>query len=96
MISFSNDISVAGNGVYLMGFTPGQSIDRVVEYARERGLERFGALAPEGVYGRRASQAMVEAVEGAGGRLVAHAELRSRARRACGPPSARLNGAGRL
>src|SRR3954468_17759565 len=70
VISFSNDASVAGNGVYLMGFTPGQSIDRVVGYAKSRGLERFGALAPAGVYGRRASQAMIDAVQHADGRLV--------------------------
>ena len=71
VISFSNDSSVAGNGVYLMGFTPGQSIERVVGHARSVGLERFGALAPANVYGRRASDAMVGAVEDEGGRLVA-------------------------
>jgi ABC-type branched-subunit amino acid transport system substrate-binding protein len=71
VISFSNDSSVAGNGVYLMGFTPGQSIDRVVGHARSAGLERFGAIAPANVYGRRASDAMVGAVEDEGGRLVA-------------------------
>jgi ABC-type branched-subunit amino acid transport system substrate-binding protein len=71
VISFSNDSSVAGNGIYLLGFTPGQSIARVVGHARNQGIERFGALAPDGVYGRRASQAMIDAVEHAGGRLVA-------------------------
>lgn len=71
VISFSNDSSVAGNGVYLMGFTPGQSIARVVGHARNAGLDRFGALAPANVYGRRASDAMVGAVEDQGGRLIA-------------------------
>ena len=71
VIAFSNDSSVAGNGVYLMGFTPGQSISRVVGHARSVGLERFGALAPVGVYGRRASDALVGAVEDEGGTLVA-------------------------
>ncbi|HYE28468.1 MAG TPA: penicillin-binding protein activator [Allosphingosinicella sp.] len=71
VISFSNDTSVAGGGVYLMGFTPGQSIARVVGFARSRGLERYGALAPVGIYGRRASQAMIDAVESEDGRLVA-------------------------
>ena len=37
VIAFSNDISVAGDGVYVMGFSPGQSIDRVVAFARGRG-----------------------------------------------------------
>ena len=71
VISFSNDVSVAGNGVYLMGFTPGQSIARVVGHARDQGLERFGAMTPEGIYGRRAAQAMIDSVERGGGRLVA-------------------------
>ncbi|HEY0412837.1 MAG TPA: penicillin-binding protein activator [Allosphingosinicella sp.] len=66
VIAFSNDVSVAGGGVYLMGFTPGQSVGRVVDYARSKGVERFAALTPNGVYGRRAAQAMVEATRGAG------------------------------
>lgn len=70
VIAFSNDVSVAGDGVYLMGFTPGQSVERVVDYARGRGAESFGAIAPGGVYGRRASQALIDAVRGSGGRLV--------------------------
>lgn len=70
VIAFSNDTSVAGNGVYLMGFTPGQSIARVVSHARGAGLDRFGALAPASVYGRRASDAMVSAVEDSDGRLL--------------------------
>ena len=70
VISFSNDTSVAGNGVYLIGFTPGESVSRVVRHARAGGAERFAALVPEGVYGRRAGEAMVEAVQRSGGRLV--------------------------
>jgi branched-chain amino acid transport system substrate-binding protein len=71
VITFSNDVSVAGEGVYVMGFTPGQSVERVVEYARGRGIRRFASLVPEGVYGTRASQAMLQAVAGADGELVA-------------------------
>jgi len=69
VVAFSNDISVAGDGVYLMGFTPAQSIQRVVSYARAQGASRFGALVPTNVYGERAARAMTQAVEGAGGRL---------------------------
>jgi ABC-type branched-subunit amino acid transport system substrate-binding protein len=71
VISFSNDTSVAGNGVYLMGFTPAQSIARVVGYARGQRLERFGAVTPDGVYGRRAAQGMIDSVGHSGGTLVA-------------------------
>src|SRR5512139_664718 len=74
VIAFSNDTSVAGRGVYLLGFTPVQSISRVVGYAHDHGVERFAALIPQGVYGRRASQAMIDAVERSGGRMVAMQE----------------------
>lgn len=70
VIAFSNDESVAGDGVYLMGITPRQSVDRVVAFARGRGMNRFGALVPANVYGERAEQAMTRAVEGARGQLV--------------------------
>jgi ABC-type branched-subunit amino acid transport system substrate-binding protein len=70
VIAFSNDVSVAGNGVFLMGFTPGQSISRVVTFARSRGAQSFGALVPTNTYGERAARAMTQAVEGAQGRLV--------------------------
>lgn len=71
VISFSNDAGIAGDGVYIMGFTPAQSIDRVVGYARSQGLQRFAGLIPDGLYGRRASQALIASVEKAGGRMVA-------------------------
>lgn len=64
VVAFSNDVSVAGNGVFLMGFTPRQSVARVVDYARSTGLERFAALTPNGIYGRRAAQAMAAATSG--------------------------------
>jgi ABC-type branched-subunit amino acid transport system substrate-binding protein len=54
-----------------MGFNPGQSIDRVVRYAKSQGLQRFAGLIPEGEYGERSHQALRRAVESAGGRLVA-------------------------
>ncbi|KMS55877.1 penicillin-binding protein activator [Sphingobium cupriresistens] len=70
VISFSNDNSVAGGGVYIMGYNPTQSIERVVGFARERGLSHFGALIPRGTYGERAGNALLRAVEQAGGTVV--------------------------
>jgi ABC-type branched-subunit amino acid transport system substrate-binding protein len=69
VIAFSNDVSVAGDGVYVMGFTPRESIERVVDYAKSHGMNRFAALIPSGVYGERSGQAMIDAVKGSGGRL---------------------------
>lgn len=71
VLAFSNDNSVAGEGVYLMGYTPAQSIERVVEFARSRGVTNFGGLVPNALYGTRASTTFLRAVEAAGGRVVA-------------------------
>jgi ABC-type branched-subunit amino acid transport system substrate-binding protein len=71
VVAFSNDVSVAGDGVHVLGLDPSQAIDRVVAYARTRGATRFGALLPATVYGERAGRALAEAVRGAGGELVA-------------------------
>ncbi len=71
VISFSNDASVAGDGVYLLGYAPQQSIERVVAYAKSRGVSNFGGLVPNALYGTRASTVFLRAVESAGGRVVA-------------------------
>lgn len=71
VLSFSNDTSVAGNGTFLMGYNPAQSIERVVDYARRSGVTDFAGLMPTGLYGERASTAFLRAVEGAGGKVTA-------------------------
>lgn len=70
VISFSNDASVAGNGVYLLGFQPSQSIDRVVRYAGSQGMKKFAGLMPTGLYGRNASNILIQSAEAAGGSVV--------------------------
>lgn len=70
LISFSNDVSVAGDGTYLLGYAPAQSISRVVEFASGRGMKTFAGLVPNGLYGERASTALLRSVEGVGGQVV--------------------------
>ncbi|MBO9574614.1 MAG: penicillin-binding protein activator [Sphingobium sp.] len=70
VIGYSNDASVAGNGVYLLGYAPSQSISRVVSFARTKGAKNFAALVPKGVYGERAGTAFLSAVKAAGGTAV--------------------------
>ncbi|RYY24265.1 MAG: penicillin-binding protein activator [Sphingomonadales bacterium] len=70
VLSFSNDTSVAGGGTYLLGYSPAQSIERVVAYAKTNGITEFAGLIPTGLYGERASTAMLRAVEDVGGRVV--------------------------
>ena len=70
LISFSNDVSLAGNGTYVLGFVPTQSVDRVVSFARTKGIVNFAGLIPNGLFGQRTSQAMIKAVEANGSKLV--------------------------
>lgn len=67
VIAFSNDASVGADNVWLLGFQPGQSIDRVVRYAKAQGLTRFAGLIPPGVYGRNAATMLIRSAEAAGG-----------------------------
>ena len=71
VIAFSNDAAAVGDNVWLLGFSPSQSIDRVIRYARSRGLTRFAGLIPPGLYGRNAASALIHAADDAGGRVVA-------------------------
>jgi ABC-type branched-subunit amino acid transport system substrate-binding protein len=93
VVAFSNDASVAGSGVYLMGFVPGQSIERVVTYARTQGAQRFAALIPSGVYGGRARQAFSSAVQRAGGQ-VAGIQIYDRSPASARAAAGRLNSQG--
>ncbi|HEX7853020.1 MAG TPA: penicillin-binding protein activator [Sphingobium sp.] len=71
MLSFSNDVTAAAPGTFLMGYIPAQSVERVVGYARERGATNFAALVPKGIYGERAGSTFLSAVRAKGGTVVA-------------------------
>lgn len=71
IISFSNDVGVAGQNVFLLGHLPNQSIDRVVRYARSQGYNRIAGVVSTNVYGQRAQSNLTSAVRSAGGTLVA-------------------------
>jgi hypothetical protein len=70
VLSFSTDRTVAGGGVYLLGFTPDQQVERVISYARTRGLTRFAALAPDSAYGNAVVQAATTAAGAVGGQML--------------------------
>ena len=61
ILSFSNDRSIAGNGVFVMGFLPQDQVVRVIDYAQRNGLRQFAALAPQNTYGNT----MVSALQAA-------------------------------
>lgn len=54
VISFSNNASVAGENVWILGFRPEEQVERVIDFAKRRDMARLGALAPDDEYGRRA------------------------------------------
>jgi len=58
VIALSNDRSVAGNGVYVLGITPQTQIERIVGFARTRGLQRFSALLPGNAFGSTVEDAL--------------------------------------
>lgn len=69
LITFSNDTTIAAPDVFVMGHVPEQSVARTVGYASTQGAKRFAALVPNGDYGRRAGDALSQAVGRAGGTL---------------------------
>jgi len=70
IISFSNDVGVAGPNVFLLGHLPNQAIERVVLYAKSKGINRFAGVVASKVYGQRAQSNLTTAVRAAGGILV--------------------------
>ena len=70
VVAFTNDVEAAGQGVFIMGFTPSQSIDRIVRYAAAQGARRFAMTGPQGLYGTRASEAFAATVRAVGGTVV--------------------------
>jgi len=51
VLAFSTDRTVAGDGIYLMGFLPEADTDRVVAYALGQGKHSFAALVPRTAFG---------------------------------------------
>lgn len=58
VVAFSNDRSVAGDGVYLASIMPEEEVIRVMGYAASRGTRTFVFLGPDSAYGRQVEAAM--------------------------------------
>ena len=93
VIAFTNDTSVAGPDVFVIGHSPEQSIRRSVAFARKRGAVRFGALLPDGDYGARAASALDNALRDYGGAL-AGTQTYARGNTSIVSAAARLRAAG--
>lgn len=58
LICFSTDQTVAGQGAYVLGFLPSQQIERILDYAKEKGLTKVAALTPQDQYGKLIDQTL--------------------------------------
>jgi ABC-type branched-subunit amino acid transport system substrate-binding protein len=71
VIAFSNDRQVAGNGVFLLSFQAAPEVNRVVDYAAKQGKRTFAALIPDDTFGKIVDASFRQAVNRAGGTIVA-------------------------
>src|SRR5262249_23649248 len=70
VITLSNDRSVAGPNVFVIGLTPNQQLGRLIASARSRGVSRFGALLPNNAFGSAVEDSVRANAGAAGGELV--------------------------
>ncbi len=71
LIAFSTDASVAAHGVYLLSFLVESYVDRIVEFAQQKGKKSIAVLAPETDYGNVATGAVQSAAARVGIRVMA-------------------------
>lgn len=70
-IAFSTDASVASRGVYLLSFLVESYVDRIVEFAAQKGKKSIAVLAPENDYGNVAVGEMQSVAARTGIRVMA-------------------------
>lgn len=63
VIAFSTDSSVAGDGVYLLSFPPGEEVRRITQYVAGLGADRFAFIGPNTAYGQVALDAYQRSIE---------------------------------
>lgn len=71
LIAFSTDASVAARGVYLLSFLVESYVDRIVDFAAQKGKKSIAVLAPESDYGNVATGAVQSAAARDGMRVMA-------------------------
>ncbi|MFM2042704.1 MAG: hypothetical protein RLY86_1280 [Pseudomonadota bacterium] len=69
VLTFSNDWTVAGGGMWVLGFQPQDQVARVAGHAAAQGFTTFGVLAPATPYGQAVVESLRGAVERNGGQI---------------------------
>jgi ABC-type branched-subunit amino acid transport system substrate-binding protein len=67
VVAFSSVAAVADDNTFLLSFLPRQQVRRVVAFAREKGMSRYAALAPQSAYGQLVVDELRAAVTEGGG-----------------------------
>lgn len=76
ILSFSNNQTVAGNQVFVLGFDPGEQIREIIAVAAAHNIRTLGALLPENAYGDLLQDALVQAAKENGVRIESVASYR--------------------
>ncbi len=63
VLGFSTEVTVAGDGTYVMGLLPSEEVRRVVGFAHQKGAQRFAVLAPGSAYGQLVVDALKTVAE---------------------------------
>lgn len=71
VLSLSNDLAIAGSGVFVLGIPPRTQVERIVTFARSRGLSRYAAMLPNNGYGAAVESALRETARRVGGEIAA-------------------------
>lgn len=58
ILSFSNDVSLKEEGIFLLGYSPEQQVMRVVDYTLKAGGDFYGAIVPNDAYGSLVASAL--------------------------------------
>jgi branched-chain amino acid transport system substrate-binding protein len=69
IITLSNDRAVAGPGVFVIGLSPQGQTQRIIGYARSRGLRSLAALVPNNAYGAAVEDSFRASTSAAGAQV---------------------------
>jgi len=69
VLSFSNDWTIAGGNLWVLGFSPHDQAGRVARYAIAQGYGRFGILAPTTPFGEAVVTSVSDTIQNSGGQI---------------------------
>ncbi|MBI1272972.1 MAG: ABC transporter substrate-binding protein [Alphaproteobacteria bacterium] len=70
VLALSNDTAMAGENIYITGFSPAAQVERIIGFAQTQGVKRIAALVPRGGYGDVVQGALAGAAARSGAKIV--------------------------